>query len=130
MSMLAAITLVQGEVLFEMNEDKQELTIPESFPVDELMDLTTLKSMPKSIVIIGAGISGIKTAHVLVSKGYKGPITIVEGYSEVGGRMRTQEFAGVTVEQGANWVSGITKTKHHKVIRTNPLWKLAQACSL
>jgi hypothetical protein len=129
MSLLATIALVQGEAIFEMNEEKQELTIPESFPVDQLNDLSQLESLPKSIIIIGAGASGINTAHTLIQKGYKNSIKIVEAFDQFGGRMRTTEFAGRTVELGANWVSGTTQ-KVKGVTKTNPLWKLAEQCSL
>merc|ERR1711935_172187 len=113
-----------------MDDDHQELTIPESFPVDDLNDLSTVEGLPSSIIIIGAGASGISTAHTLIKKGYKNKITIVENYDQAGGRMRNAEFQGEQVELGANWVTG-TEKKHHKDGKgVNPLWKLAKACGL
>lgn len=128
-SLLAAISLVHGQVLFETSGDKKQVIIPESFPATELSELANLKDLPESIIIIGAGASGIKTAHTLISKGYSGNIKIVEGNDYVGGRMQNHNFVGQNIEVGANWVSG-TEIKVKGVTHINPLWKLAKECNL
>jgi len=42
------------------------------------------------VVIIGAGMAGIKAAHILAKRGLR--ITIVEGNDYIGGRMRSFEM--------------------------------------
>ena len=40
---------------------------------------------PKKVIIIGAGISGIKAAHILSNKGYR--VIVLESADYVGGRL-------------------------------------------
>ncbi|MGD9898467.1 MAG: protoporphyrinogen oxidase [Calditrichaceae bacterium] len=60
--------------------------------------------MPKietiDTVIVGAGISGLTTAHNLVKKGIK--VKILEKNSRAGGSIRTEEKDGFLVEYGPN----------------------------
>ncbi|CAN0864756.1 Polyamine oxidase 1 [Linum grandiflorum] len=55
-----------------------------------------------SVIVIGAGMSGISAAKKLYDAGIK-DILILEGTSRIGGRMLKTDFSGYTVEMGANW---------------------------
>ncbi|KAL1802633.1 hypothetical protein ACET3Z_031280 [Daucus carota] len=76
-----------------------------------------------SVIIVGAGISGLSAAKVLVENGVE-DIIILEASERVGGRIRKQEFGGVSVELGAGWVAGVGGTK------INPVWDLAKQANL
>ncbi|XP_028413337.1 polyamine oxidase 1-like [Dendronephthya gigantea] len=73
-----------------------------------------------NVLILGAGMSGIKAAETLYDNGIE-DFTILEGYERIGGRMRKQEFAGTIIELGANWVQGL---------KNNPIWELAKKYDL
>ncbi len=60
----------------------------------------TNHSENKSVVIIGAGISGLSVAHWLMNKGIN--VTILEKDSEPGGTMKTLYDNGWLVEMGPN----------------------------
>lgn len=62
--------------------------------------------MSKSIVIIGAGITGLATAHWLKKDGYN--VTIIESKSDVGGSMVTEKENGYLMDFGPN--SGLETT--------------------
>ncbi|KAE9584823.1 hypothetical protein Lal_00024345 [Lupinus albus] len=71
-----------------------------------------------SVIIIGAGISGISAAKVLFENGVD-DVVILEASDRIGGRIRKEQFGGVQVELGAGWISGVGGPQ------TNPIWKLA-----
>lgn len=77
----------------------------------------------KKVIIIGAGISGIKAGEVLSKAGLK--VLILEASDYVGGRMKKFDFQGEVFEQGANWITGLRKDD-----KVNPIWKLAQEYQL
>lgn len=76
-------------------------------------DNTTLNG--KSVLIIGAGISGLAAAKKLKSKGFD--VTVLEAQDKVGGRLRTNRSLGVPFDEGASWIHGING---------NPLTSLAR----
>ncbi|MGH3737868.1 MAG: FAD-dependent oxidoreductase, partial [Micromonosporaceae bacterium] len=51
------------------------------------------------VCVIGAGIAGLAAAHALASAGVA--VTIVEGASRVGGKLRTSPVGGIDVDEGA-----------------------------
>ncbi|SKB27786.1 flavin monoamine oxidase family protein [Maribacter arcticus] len=57
--------------------------------------------MNKSVVIIGAGLTGLLTAYRLQELGYS--ITVVEARDRIGGRIHTLESGNAKVEMGATW---------------------------
>ncbi|KAF5782877.1 putative spermine oxidase [Helianthus annuus] len=71
-----------------------------------------------SVIIIGAGISGIAAARVLAKNGVE-DILILEASECIGGRMKKHSFGGVVVELGAGWIAGVGGEK------PNPVWNLA-----
>ncbi|MGH1541906.1 MAG: flavin monoamine oxidase family protein [Arenicella sp.] len=69
----------------------------------------------ESILIIGAGISGLAAARKLSDLGYH--VTVVEARSRIGGRVWTSRlWPETTVDLGASWIHGVNN---------NPLTKLA-----
>ncbi|CAM8932636.1 unnamed protein product [Rhodiola kirilowii] len=80
-------------------------------------------SSRSSVIIIGAGISGISAAKVLAENGVD-DIFILEASDRIGGRIRKEDFGGVSVELGAGWIAGVGGKE------TNPIWELAQKANL
>ena len=70
-----------------------------------------------SVVIIGAGISGLSAARRLKQLGFEN-VVILEARNYVGGRIRTDRSLGVPVDMGASWIHGPTG---------NPISELADA---
>ena len=62
--------------------------------------------------------AGISAAKTLSDAGIK-PILILEATNRIGGRMHKANFSGVSVEIGANWVSGVGGSQ------ANPIWLMA-----
>lgn len=72
-----------------------------------------------SVIIIGAGISGITVAMELSENGVD-DVVILEATDRIGGRIRKETFGGVAVELGAGWIAGVGGEM------ANPVWKLAK----
>ncbi|KAI1124799.1 hypothetical protein F5Y10DRAFT_268716 [Nemania abortiva] len=62
-----------------------------------------LKANPK-VGIIGAGLSGLRCAEVLVSKGID--TTIIEARDRIGGRICQERLLDLWVDMGPSWVHG------------------------
>ncbi|KZT43340.1 amine oxidase [Sistotremastrum suecicum HHB10207 ss-3] len=80
-----------------------------------------------SVIIIGAGVTGIIAARTLAQRGVS-DFLIVEGREEIGGRLQDIQFGtnSVTLELGANWIHGTQEGEGP----ANPIWLLAQNCQL
>jgi monoamine oxidase len=61
----------------------------------------------KTVVVIGAGISGLAAAKKLKEKGFT--VIILEAQEKVGGRLRTDRSLGVAFDEGASWIHGPNK---------------------
>ena len=59
----------------------------------------------KSVIVIGAGISGLAAAKKLNESGFS--VTVLEAQDRVGGRLRTNRSLGVAFDEGASWIHGI-----------------------
>lgn len=81
------------------------------------------KNPRSSVIIVGAGISGISAAKVLAENGVD-DILILEASDRIGGRIRKEEFGDVTVELGAGWIAGVGGKQ------SNPVWELAKQSNL
>jgi len=57
------------------------------------------------VLVLGGGVAGIIAARSLHSKGVD-DFVIIEARDELGGRLRSHDFGGTTVEVGANWIQG------------------------
>ena len=73
----------------------------------------------KSVIIVGAGISGLAAAKKLKEKGFN--VTILESQEKIGGRLRTNRSLGVGFDEGASWIHGING---------NPITTLAQQAGM
>ncbi|XP_073307272.1 polyamine oxidase 1 [Primulina huaijiensis] len=76
-----------------------------------------------SVIIVGAGISGMTAAKVLAENGME-DVVILEASDRIGGRLNKDDFGGVTVELGAGWISGVGGKQ------SNPVWDLARQLNL
>ncbi|CAO2819091.1 unnamed protein product [Amaranthus hypochondriacus] len=63
-------------------------------------------SSSPSVIIVGAGMSGISAGKRLSDAGIK-DFLILEATNRIGGRIKKTKFAGYTVEMGANWLHGV-----------------------
>ncbi|KAK9015489.1 hypothetical protein V6N11_006594 [Hibiscus sabdariffa] len=71
-----------------------------------------------TVIIIGAGVSGISAAKVLAENGIA-DLLILEASDRIGGRIRKESFGGVSVELGAGWIAGVGGKA------PNPVWEIA-----
>lgn len=70
----------------------------------------------KTIIVVGAGASGIATARELHDAGHT--VTILEARDRIGGRIWTDtRMANIPLDLGASWIHGI---------ENNPVWDLVQ----
>ncbi|KAJ4908427.1 Polyamine oxidase 1 [Raphanus sativus] len=76
-----------------------------------------------SVIIIGAGISGITVAKELAENGVE-DVLILEATDRIGGRIQKQSFGDVSVELGAGWIAGVGGKE------SNPVWELASRLNL
>lgn len=68
------------------------------------------------VLVIGAGIAGLRAAEVLVANGRR--VIVLEARDRLGGRIHTDRSWGVPVELGASWIHGV---------EDNPIAALATA---
>ena len=68
------------------------------------------------VIVIGAGVSGLAAARLLVDAGSE--VVVIEARDRSGGRLHTDRSLGTPVEMGANWIHGTEK---------NPVTALARA---
>lgn len=73
----------------------------------------------KSVIIIGAGISGLIAAKKLKENGFN--VIVLEAQDKVGGRLRTDRTLGVGFDEGASWIHGING---------NPITSLAEQAGM
>lgn len=76
-----------------------------------ILTMTSASPSP-TVIIIGAGMSGILAAKTLHDSGIQ-DILILEANSKIGGRIHSVQFRGHTVELGANWVIGGGPRSNH-----------------
>ncbi|XP_010547285.1 PREDICTED: polyamine oxidase 1 [Tarenaya hassleriana] len=87
------------------------------------MSFMDTSSSSASVIVIGAGISGISAAKVLAENGVR-DVLILEATDRIGGRIRKESFGGVSVELGAGWIAGVGGKE------SNPVWELASRFNL
>lgn len=67
-------------------------------------DDNDIKPNGKTVVVIGAGISGLAAAKKLKEKGFT--VIVLEAQEKVGGRLRTDRSLGIAFDEGASWIHG------------------------
>ncbi|XP_074317897.1 polyamine oxidase 1-like [Silene latifolia] len=78
---------------------------------------------PVSVIIVGAGMSGISAAKQLHDRGIH-DFLILEATDRIGGRIHKTQFGSHTVEKGANWLHGVGGPKK------NPMFEIAKSIKL
>ena len=73
-----------------------------------------------TVLVIGAGMSGLSASQTLLEGGVK-KVTVLEASDRIGGRVWSVPFHGHMVELGAHWIQGKGES---------PIWKLAQKLKL
>lgn len=58
----------------------------------------------KTVLIIGAGISGLAAAKKLKENGFT--VIVLEAQEKVGGRLKTDRSLGIAFDEGASWIHG------------------------
>ncbi|HSI05126.1 MAG TPA: FAD-dependent oxidoreductase, partial [Myxococcota bacterium] len=58
------------------------------------------------MIVIGAGIAGLKAAQELRALGHS--VIVLEARDRIGGRVHTVRLSGQSVERGAGWIHGVT----------------------
>ncbi|MQA27352.1 MAG: protoporphyrinogen oxidase, partial [Micromonosporaceae bacterium] len=53
------------------------------------------------VVVIGAGIAGLAAAHALRNQAPDIAVTVVDGATQIGGKLRVSDIGGVAVDEGA-----------------------------
>lgn len=60
---------------------------------------------PPSVIVIGAGISGIAAARALQNASFK--VVVLESRDRLGGRIHTDYTFGCPIDMGASWLHGV-----------------------
>ena len=83
------------------------------------------------VLILGAGMSGISAARSLYENGVDN-FLILEARDRIGGRMRSEEFGGIRVELGEQWIYGfhMHQDPPKRLTAHNHMQKLAKRCGL
>jgi hypothetical protein len=89
---------------------------PQSTPTPNSAPTATSTERKADVLVIGAGIAGLRAAEVLVGKGRR--VIVLEARDRLGGRIYTDRSWGVPVELGASWIHGV---------QNNPIAALAAA---
>ncbi|MGE3728273.1 MAG: flavin monoamine oxidase family protein [Candidatus Sericytochromatia bacterium] len=77
---------------------------PLESPTPEVPEAPTTSQ--HDIVVIGAGVSGMKAAQELSGKNLN--VVVLEAQNKIGGRTRTDRSLGVAFDEGASWIHGST----------------------
>jgi len=77
------------------------------------------KTNSKTVIVVGAGISGLAAAKKLKDNGFN--VIVLEAQSKVGGRLKTIRSLGVAFDEGASWIHGTAG---------NPITSLAQQAGM
>ncbi|MCU0327812.1 MAG: FAD-dependent oxidoreductase [Chitinophagales bacterium] len=93
------------------------LTVPSLFT--QCRKENSPKLNGKSVIIVGAGISGLAAAKKLYENGFE--VMVLEAQDKVGGRLRTNRSLGFAFDEGASWIHGVNG---------NPITTLAQQAGM
>ncbi len=78
-----------------------------------------ISSKKKSVLVIGAGISGLACANKLQQNGFD--VLVLESDTKIGGRIKTDYSLGIAFDQGASWIHSP---------KENPITKLAKEAGI
>lgn len=77
------------------------------------------KREESTVIVIGAGISGLAAAKKLHEEGFN--VIVLEAQDKVGGRLCTNRALGINFDEGASWIHGV---------EGNPITALAQEAGM
>ena len=80
------------------------------------------KTRRTKVLILGAGVAGLVAAKTLQENEIN-DFLVLEAQYYIGGRFKQRSFAGVKLEEGANWI-------HYADDEQNPLWELKKKHNL
>ena len=63
------------------------------------------------VLVLGAGLAGITAAKTLQDKGIT-DFLVLEAQDYIGGRIKQVPFAGMNIEEGANWIHFVEENKN------------------
>ena len=92
------------------------------FLVDRSLS-SPIKQNKTKVLILGAGLSGIKAAKTLLDRNVT-DILILEGKNYTGGRIHAIEFANYSIETGANWIHFINEDETKPIVDRRDAKKL------
>lgn len=81
------------------------------------------QAAPRRDCLVGAGISGLRAAGLLASKGFK--FTIFEATSRIGGRVCQSIGLGYPVDVGASWIHGTEGNPFVELAKTSRITTVA-----
>ena len=84
------------------------------FLVDRSLS-SPIKQNKTKVLILGAGLSGIKAAKTLLDRNIT-DILILEGKNYTGGRIHAIEFANHSIETGANWIHFVNEDETKPIV--------------
>lgn len=91
-------------------------TVPMIEPTPSIDIHLASEAKPQQVIVIGAGIAGLKAATELRQAGLE--VTVLESRGRIGGRLWTHTMDhGVRLDLGASWIHGISD---------NPIYQLAK----
>lgn len=67
-------------------------------------DKKDIKLNGKTVIVVGAGISGLAAAKKLKQNGFS--VIVLESQNKAGGRLRTDRTLGIAFDEGASWIHG------------------------
>lgn len=79
----------------------------------------TIDPKDKTVIVVGAGISGLAAAKKLKERGFN--VVVLESQNKVGGRLSSNRSLGIAFDEGASWIHGIDG---------NPITTLAQEAGM
>eukprot|EP00439_Symbiodinium_sp_Y106_P069158 s1229_g11.t2 len=111
-SMIDSLTKVTGNSLLAYAKTEQECA------TGTMADSAWSDDMAVDVCIIGGGLAGLTALEHLAATHR---CVLLEASARLGGRLRSRDFCGRKLEEGANWVQGLGK---------NPIWTRARECNL
>ncbi len=100
----------------EATERDHPATVHGAFLSGERAAEEILSVEPASVIVVGAGASGLSAARVLADA--QTEVRVVEGRDRIGGRVWTDSTLGIPLDLGASWIHGVSG---------NPLTALADS---
>ncbi|KAF5272011.1 hypothetical protein FQR65_LT04992 [Abscondita terminalis] len=93
------------------------------YPTSQILPMRCCETSP-SVLVIGAGASGIAAASKLIQNGIMN-VTVLEAEHRVGGRIHTAAFGDAVVDLGAQWSHGEHNNTMYELVKNLDLLRLS-----